>query len=418
MAFRRILASVTVILVLTLSAFAGSNQIVVQCAYGTDIKKVAAAYGGSILDYIPNTNTWLLSSSQSPGYLPQGVIYAEANLNVAASTGTGWILSTKSAPDWYRLQPSFKLVRAGAVSSISTGRGVVVADINSLVDYSHPSLVGHLTAGYDFVLGRSTTVSLNQSSSSFLDQSSSSFLDQSSSSFLDQSTSSFLDQSSANFLDQSSANFLDASNPAHGHGTLVAGIVATIAPQAMIMPLRVFDDQGGADVFTISKSIYWAVQHGARVINMSFGTVDYSKTLRNAIDYADHANVVLLASAGNNNSSVRQYPAAFDKVLAIAATNLSDKKAPFSNYGAHIFVDAPGVNIISSYPGGYYAMVSGTSFSAPIVAAEAALMISVGHDFSESDLENGTVRIDALNPSYTDMLGKGRVNFVSALNRD
>src|SRR5207249_1691065 len=170
----------------------------------------------------------------------------------------------------------FKLVRAGAVSSISTGRGVVVADINSLVDYSHPSLVGHLTAGYDFVLGRSTTVSLNQSSSSFLDQSSSSFLDQSSSSFLDQSTSSFLDQSSANFLDQSSANFLDASNPAHGHGTLVAGIIATIAPQAMIMPLRVFDDQGGADVFTISKSIYWAVQHGARVINMSFGTVDYS----------------------------------------------------------------------------------------------------------------------------------------------
>ncbi len=106
MAFRRILASVTVILVLTLSAFAGSNQIVVQCAYGTDIKKVAAAYGGSILDYIPNTNTWLLSSSQSPGYLPQGVIYAEANLNVAASTGTGWILSTKSAPDWYRLQTS------------------------------------------------------------------------------------------------------------------------------------------------------------------------------------------------------------------------------------------------------------------------------------------------------------------------
>src|SRR5205814_9251358 len=122
---------------------------------------------------------------------------------------------------------------------------------------------------------------------------------------------------------------------------------------AMIMPLRVFDDQGGADVFTITKAIYWAVQHGAQVINMSFGTTEYSKTLQNAVKFADDAKVVMVASAGNNNTNAPQYPAALYNVFSIAATTLADKKASFSNYGSTVFMDAPGVNIISSYPGGY-----------------------------------------------------------------
>ncbi len=398
----------------SVSSGPGPYQIIVQCSYGTDVNKVAAAYGGKVVDYLYGS-TWLMNVSSLPTVVPQGVVYAEVNLNVSAGNISGWILSTSASSDWYRKQPAMKLIRADAASLVSTGRGVVVADINSLIDYSHPSLAGHLTGGYDFVLGSALGATLNQSSTSFLDQSSASFLDQSSASFLDQSTTFFLDQSSASFLDQSSASFLDTTNPAHGHGTLVAGIIAGMAPQAMIMPLRAFDDHGSSDVFTITKAIYWAVQHGAHVINMSFGTMEYSRTMKNAIDYANSANVVLVASAGNNNTSSPQYPAAFDKVLTVAATDLYDRKASFSNYGRNIFVDAPGVNIISTYPGGYYAIVSGTSFSAPMAAAEAALMKSLNGSFSKSDMANGTVDIEDKNPRYEDGLGEGRIDVLSAL---
>src|SRR6185503_17678563 len=185
---------------------------------------------------------------------------------------------------------------------------------NSLVDYSHPALRGHLTGGADFISSRpSSSANLNQSSSNFLDQSS----------------SNFLDQSSSNFLEQSSSNFLDngvlpnANNPAYGHGTLCAGVIAAVAPNAMIMPIRAFDANGGSDNFTLAKSILYAASHGAQVINMSFGTLTDSKAVRNAIEFAVQSNVVLVASAGNNNTSTAQYPAAYANVITVAATDLN-----------------------------------------------------------------------------------------------
>src|SRR5207247_9049138 len=150
--------------------------------------------------------------------------------------------------EWYAGQPAMKLIRADQAMAYSKGRGVVVADLNSRVDYAHPALIGHLTGGYDFVSGRTST-------GNTLDQSSAGFLDQSSAGFLDQSSAGFLDQSSAGFLDQSTASFLDNSNPASGHGTFCAGLLAAVAPQSMIMPLRVFDDAGYADTFSIAKAI-------------------------------------------------------------------------------------------------------------------------------------------------------------------
>src|SRR5262249_2415438 len=156
----------------------------------------------------------------------------------------------------------------------------VIADINSRIDYGHPALAGHLTSGYDFVTTRPTgSASLNQSSASFLDQSSASFLDQSSASFLDQSSASFLDQSSASFL------YSDLkTKPAMSHGTLTAGAIAALAPDTMIMPLRAFDDDGSADLFILAKAVRYAVDHGAQVINMSFGTLDNSKALQDSIN--------------------------------------------------------------------------------------------------------------------------------------
>src|SRR5262249_46246808 len=158
----------------------------------------------------------------TPKYAVSGVVWMESNAVVAANRNKGAVLSvgSQTSPDWYDKQPAFELIHRTAALQTSTGSGVVIADINSIVDFSHPALKGHLTAGYDFVLGKPAGFNLNQSTASFLDQSSASFLDQSTASFLDQSTASFLDQSTASFLDQSTASFLDASNPAHGHGTL------------------------------------------------------------------------------------------------------------------------------------------------------------------------------------------------------
>src|SRR5207244_2542764 len=109
----------------------------------------------------------------------------------------------------------------------------------------------------------------------------------------------------------------------------------------------------------------------------SFGTSGAYSSIQDSLAFAASHHVVLVASAGNQNTQTPQFPASVSSVIAVAATNLTDVKASFSNYGSNVYVTAPGVNIISAYPGGYYSVVSGTSFSAPIVAAEAALIMAV-----------------------------------------
>jgi subtilisin family serine protease len=168
-------------------------------------------------------------------------------------------------------------------------------------------------------------------------------------------------------------------------------------------------------LFVIAKAIRHAVQQGAQVINMSFGTLENSRAIKSAVGYAQSKDVVLVASAGNNNTSAPQYPAAYSGVITTAATDLFDKKASFSNYGSNIYVDAPGVNIFSSYPGGYYSMVSGTSFSAPIVAGTAALIRSQQPTGVADDIAAGAINIDAKNSKYPRQLGYGRIDVLRAV---
>jgi len=299
-----------------------------------------------------------------------------------------------------------QLIQSGSALAYSTGQGVVIADINSRVDYSHPALSGHLTGGYDFISSKPTNeTALNQSDSSFLDQSDSSFLDQ--------SDSSFLDNNGAKFL---SVVPVLGAKPAYSHGTLCAGIIAVSAPSAMIMPIRAFDDNGSSDSFMLAKSIRYAVDQGAQVINMSFGTLMDSQAIHSAINYAISHHVVLVASAGNNNTSAVQYPAAYSGVTSVSATDLNDVKGSFSNYGSYVGVDGPGVNIISAYPGGLYSMVSGTSFSAPMVAATAALVRSMKTTGVMSSITSTVVNINAQNPNYVNQLGRGRINVLRAVH--
>jgi subtilisin family serine protease len=410
MAGRHWLFCLILIFTFSASTSAASFPIIVQLSPYGSLGSVLALVNGTLVDSIAGANTYLINVPQLPLLSPLlsllGVQSIETNKGVALpnSSQLGLLLSDGAA-DWFKLQPAMQLIRSQQALQYATGYGVVVADINSLVDYSHPALRGHLTGGYDFIASMSASeTALNQSSSEFLDQSSSEFLDQSSSEFLDQSHSRFLDSIP-----------LLGTNPAYGHGTLCAGLIAVTAPGAMIMPLRAFDDAGSSDTFTLAKAIRYAANNGAQVINMSFGTMTNSNTLRSAIEYARNRDVILVASAGNNNTSSGQYPAAYPGVIAVSATNLFDVKGSFSNYGSHIAVDGPGVNIISAYPGAMYSVVSGTSFSAPLVAGSAALVRSLQTTGVHNAITFGTVNIDDRNPNYAGKLGSGRIDVLKAV---
>ena len=424
---RAILCALLVFIVggTSFNAEAAGQRIVVKLNTASPIGPVLNLLNATVLDVISDSNLYLLQVSQLPslGTLTLnllGIEYIEVDTTLSGPTlRTLGLVQSKSAADWYRLQPALTRIRAVQASKYYDGYGVVVADINSAVDYGHPALRGHLTGGYDFVTAQgSTYAALNQSSGSFMDQSSGSFLDQSSGSFLDQASGSFLDQSSGSFLDGAPLlNIVTASNPAYGHGTLCAGLIAAVAPRAMIMPLRVFDDNGQADIFTITKAIRYAVKNQVNVLNMSFGISTNSRSVREAVAAAIAANIVVTGSAGNANTSTPQYPASYSSVLSVAATDMNDKKGSFSNYGSSVSVSAPGVNIISAYPGGYYAVVSGTSFAAPIVAGEAALVRSKQVTGITDAMVRGTVNIDAQNPQYVGKLGEGRIDVVSGIGK-
>ena len=427
-----LLITLLVVTGLTPAVSAQSYSVIVETTPNADIRSIAAVLGGTVLDSMGG-NVYLLSLSSIPTNYPTGVKYIEPDTVQLSPGGHGAVFSVSpaTAADFYRNQPAMQRINLQKASPRATGRSIVIADINAMVDVRHPALVGHLTAGAEFLQGTCVSRStLNQSAGGFLDQSAGGFLDQSAGGFLDQSAGGFLDQSAGGFLDQYmtflnestaffldpvTASSLDRMSPAHGHGTVVAGILAVMAPDAMIMPLRAFDDKGCGTTYNIAKAVKYAVSHGAQVINMSFGISGQTQTLKKSIQEAVNAGITVVASAGNGNTAVPQYPAAYPGVLGVAATNLTDVKASFSNYGSTIFVSAPGSNIISAYPGGYYAELSGTSFSAPMVAAEAALLRSLKTSGWKNSIAAGVDNINALNPAYIGQLGTGRIDLLKAL---
>jgi subtilisin family serine protease len=190
--------------------------------------------------------------------------------------------------------------------------------------------------------------------------------------------------------------------------------MVAIAPDALIMPLRAFDDTGAGDAFQVAKAIRYAAMNGANVINLSLGLSDNASEVRAAIDFAISRGVIVVASVGNAGSAMAQYPAALPNVLGVGSTDLDDLKATFSNYGSDTFVTAPGVNIVTAYPGGY-ATVSGTSFSTAFVSAEAALILALRSNGVADAIAGSAVNIDGLNPSYAGQLGYGRINLLAAV---
>lgn len=175
-----------------------------------------------------------------------------------------------------------------------------------------------------------------------------------------------------------------------GHGTRVAGIIAArpaegtgfvgLAPEATIIPIKQNDAEGNGTAGTLAASIRHAVQAGADVINISQDTANAVRpdpSLEEAVGHALDREVVIVASAGNDGlgGNVKvTYPASYEGVLAVAASDRNNERAPFSQSGEFVGVAAPGVDMVSTVPGNGHCADNGTSFSAPYVAGVAALL--------------------------------------------
>lgn len=228
-------------------------------------------------------------------------------------------------------------------------------------------------------------------------------------------------------------NPLKSSRDDDGHGTHVAGIIGATnnngtgvtgvagIPGIKIMPVKVFDGAGGSDV-SISDGIIWAADHGARVINMSFGSYFQSDVLNDAIDYAYDKGVVLVAAAGNWASQDISYPAALAKVIAVSATDKNDSLADFSSYGPQIDVCAPGYEIYSTfwdkYKGSTYTELSGTSMASPMVAGLAALLLAKNPNLTNEEVRQiiEVSAVDLGDPGWDTKFGHGRINLDKALS--
>lgn len=219
----------------------------------------------------------------------------------------------------------------------NTGAGVKVAIIDTGIDYTHPDLAANYAGGYDFV---------NDDSDPMDDQ---------------------------------------------GHGTHCAGTVAAVdnsegvlgvAPDASLYALKMLDASGEGSLSDGILAIEWCVDNGIDVASMSWGASDepISETLRDACASAYASGVVLVAAAGNDGpgaDTVNQ-PARFDSVIAVAATDETDSWAWFSSTGPAVELAAPGVGVLSTWPGGGYESYEGTSMACPHVSGVAALVIASG----------------------------------------
>ena len=217
-----------------------------------------------------------------------------------------------------------------------------------------------------------------------------------------------------------------------GHGTHCAGDaaavtdngvgIASVGGDSRIMCIRagMVAQNGFGYIYYSVEGIYYAANNGAKIISMSYGSSTPSSTEQFAIDYAFNQGVICVAAAGNDNTNQPQYPANYNHVIAVAATDQQDHKADFSSYGAWVDVSAPGVQIQSTTIGGYGQM-SGTSMSTPIVAGLAGLTAGMFPQYSVNQVVDriiaGCDSIDHLNPNFAGLLGAGRVNAFKTLDK-
>ena len=222
----------------------------------------------------------------------------------------------------------------------------------------------------------------------------------------------------------------------NGHGTWVSGIIAAVADNGVgvagiswtnpVLPVKVMNAGGTGYSSDLAFGIDYAVERGARIINLSVGGFGYSQLLSEAVLHAWQRGAVIVAAAGNERSSTPSYPAAYNHVVGVSATQADDEFTNWSNYGSAVDVAAPGAAVTTTDCGGCstasagtpgYAAISGTSFATPNTAGVVALLMAR----FPSDTNQGTINrliasVDDLGfPGWDSRYGHGRVNAFRAL---
>lgn len=226
-------------------------------------------------------------------------------------------------------------------------------------------------------------------------------------------------------------NFTDSPtiSDIYGHGTHVAGIIAAMANNGIgiaglaydcrLLNVKVADDGGWVTSESLAKGIIWAVDHGARVINMSLYLLEPSVEVERAVEYAWGKGALLVASSGNFLGNRVAYPAYYEKCLAVAATDARDEVTLWSGSGDWVEVAAPGVAIYSTLPGNSYQALSGTSMAAAHVSGLAGLLFTVARDRNGNVFTNDEVRaaIESGCDRVSSGCVKGRINALKAVEQ-
>ncbi|MBK7407100.1 MAG: S8 family serine peptidase [Saprospirales bacterium] len=268
-------------------------------------------------------------------------------------------------------------IEAECAWDISQGENIVVAVVDTGVDYTHPDLVNNMwkdgfgNHGYDFSDGDSDAMDY------------------------------------------------------YGHGTHVAGTIAAelnnavgvvgVAPKAKIMAVKIFPNAYSS---VIAQAWTWAVDNGAKVFNNSWGygsPYPSDPVLEAAADYVHSKGGVLIMSAGNNDDVTANYsPQNYSKTISVAATDQTDQRAWFSNYGPGTDVAAPGVYIQSTLMGGGYGYMQGTSMASPHVAGQAALLLAQNPGLTFEEVRD--IIVNTADAITTDKpIGSGRINLCNGL---
>jgi len=208
----------------------------------------------------------------------------------------------------------------------------------------------------------------------------------------------------------------------NGHGTGVAGFTAASTNNGIgmaavswanpVLPVKVLGADGSGSHSGIAKGITWATDKGARIINLSLGGTAWSQTLQDAVNYAWNRNVIVIAAAGNNGNNTAFYPAACNNVIAVSATNSSDGRPNWSNYGSYIDISAPGADVLTLSGASGYANSNGTSYASPVTAGVVALMVAANPQLSNAAIVDTVLRNsdDIGSSGYDVYFGYGRVN--------
>ncbi|MBD2503712.1 S8 family peptidase [Anabaena azotica] len=318
---------------------------------------------GNHSSYTSNEATATSTYNSSDGY---GLIDANKSVSEAAGTSPSSDVADQGGNNW-----GLDMINAPeAWNQGYTGQGVIVAVIDTGVDYNHQDLKNNMWTNTKEIAGNG------------IDDDGNGYVD---------------DVNGWNFNDNNN-NTLDDN----GHGTHVSGIIAGendgdgvtgVAYNSQIMSVKVLDASGSGSYDAIASGIRYAVDNGAKVVNLSLGG-DYSnQTLQSAIEYADSKGVVVVMASGNDGRSKPGYPARYaDKTgIAVGAVDENGKLTDFSNRSGNnqmAYVTAPGDNIYSSTPDNQYEYKSGTSMATPYVSGVVALMLSANPNLTVAEIRD------------------------------